>query len=268
MRIFISVDMEGMPGIFSNDQTDPKGDRYYEGRQIMTEISLYVSEEFHNNGADEILIADSHDGMGNIYYEKLPKYVSLLRGSRRPINMVYGIDKGFDAAVFLGYHAAAGSLHASFDHTYSGSKFSEITINGRLASEFYINSLIAGKYGVPVIMVGGDDVLELDVKNLTPWVEYIRFKEAVTRHSSITPSLENIKNEINKKVPRALKSIKPENIIKLSSLKVTYKLKNTSDADIAEWIPGLTRRDAYTLEYDCEDPVLAYKMMQVISNIS
>ncbi|MEM3192852.1 MAG: M55 family metallopeptidase, partial [Candidatus Parvarchaeota archaeon] len=123
MRVYISVDMEGMPGIFSNDQTDPKGDRYDEGRQIMTDISIFVSQELHRNGVEEILIADSHDGMGNILYEKLPEYVSLMRGSRRPINMVFGIDRGFDAAVFLGYHAAAGSLHASFDHTYSGSKF-------------------------------------------------------------------------------------------------------------------------------------------------
>ncbi|MEM3193090.1 MAG: M55 family metallopeptidase, partial [Candidatus Parvarchaeota archaeon] len=187
---------------------------------------------------------------------------------RRPINMVFGIDRGFDAAVFLGYHAAAGSLHASFDHTYSGSKFSEIIINGRKASEFYINALIAGSYGVPVIMVGGDDVLESDVKELAPWAQYVRFKEAVTRHSNITPSIERIRADIIAKIPSALRSIKPENIIKLSSLKVKYKLKNTSDADIAEWIPGLKRTDAYTLEYECNDAVLAYKMMQVISNIS
>ncbi|MGC8618420.1 MAG: M55 family metallopeptidase, partial [Thermoplasmata archaeon] len=120
MRVFISVDMEGMPSIFSNDQTDPKGDRYYEGRQIMTDISLFVSEELHKNGVGEILITDSHDGMGNIYYDKLPEYISLMRGSRRPVSMVNGIDRGFDAAIFLGYHAAAGTLHASFDHTYSG----------------------------------------------------------------------------------------------------------------------------------------------------
>ncbi len=70
MRIFISVDMEGMPGIFANNQTSPTGDRYHEGREIMTNVCLWVSEELHKNGVDEVVIADSHDGMGNLYYEK------------------------------------------------------------------------------------------------------------------------------------------------------------------------------------------------------
>lgn len=268
MRIFISVDMEGMPGIFSNDQTDPKGDRYDEGRQIMTEISLSVCEELHKNGVEEVLIADSHDGMGNIYYEKMPEYVSLLRGSKRPLSMVYGIERGFDGAIFLGYHAAAGSLHASFDHTYSSTKYSEITVNGKRASEFYINLLVAGRNKVPVILVGGDQVLEEDVKEKAPWVEYVRFKESVSRHSSINPSPEKIKAQLKEKVRTAVKNLKSAKIVDVSPLTVVYRMKHTQDADVAELIPGLERLDGYSLEYKCKDATFAYRMMQVIAHLT
>ena len=67
MRLFLSVDMEGMPGIFSKLQTDPDGSGYEEGRKIMTDITLIFLENFHKYGFKEIMVADSHDGMGNIY---------------------------------------------------------------------------------------------------------------------------------------------------------------------------------------------------------
>lgn len=267
MRIFISVDMEGMPGIFANNQTSPTGDRYHEGREIMTNVCLWVSEELHKNGVDEVVIADSHDGMGNLYYEKMPEYVSLIRGNQRPLGMVYGIERNFDGAMFLGYHAAAGSIHANFDHIQSSVKYSEVTINGERASEFYLNLLVAGEYKVPVILVGGDQVLEEEVKERAPWAEYIRFKESVSRHSSIVPSLEKVKVQIREKVKAAIKNLKNAKPVELSPLTVVYRLKNTQDVDTAELVPGLKRIDGYSLEYKCEDAVLAYKMIQVISSL-
>ena len=52
-------------------------------------------------GVNEIMVADSHWYMGNIYYEKMPKYVKLIRGSLRPVSMVFGIENNFDFAIFL-----------------------------------------------------------------------------------------------------------------------------------------------------------------------
>jgi D-amino peptidase len=267
MRIYISVDAEGMPGIYTDDQTSPKGSRYLETRELMTDLTLFACEELHKKGVDEILLADSHDGMGNIFYERIPDYVSLIRGSRRPISMMYGIERKFDGALFLGYHAAAGSFHANFDHIYTYD-FTEIRINDRRASEFYFNMLVAGKYKVPVILVAGDNVLEEDVKENAPWAQYVRFKESITRHSNISPSLNTIKNQLKEKIKTAMDNLEKAKFIDLSPIRVVFKLKDTQAADLAEIIPGLERIDAYSLVYSCADAGLAYRMMEVIAHLT
>lgn len=266
MRIYISVDAEGMPGIFSPDQVDPKGSRYAETRQIMTEITLSVCEELHKSGVDEVMIADSHDGMGNIYYEKIPRYATLISGSKRPVSMMTGVDQKFDGAMFLGYHAAAGSLHSTLDHTFTG-KYTEVRINDTKASEFYINLLIASRYRVPVLLVGGDNVLEQEVKERAPWIQYVRFKESVSRYSNISPSLESIRTLLAERVKRAMENQSQAKVPDFHLREISFIMKHTSDADDAELIPGLQRVDAYTLRYECEDIVDAYKMMQVIAKL-
>ncbi len=268
MRIYISVDAEGMPGLFSDEQVSPKGDRYNEARQIMTDVSIWASDELHKNGVDEVWIADSHDGMGNIYYERLPEYVTLIRGNRRPTSMMYGVDRKFDGAIFLGYHAAAGTSHSNFDHTYCGICFSEIRINGAKASEFYLNLLVGSHHNVPVILVAGDQVLEADVHEKAPWAEYARLKESVTRFSNISPSLVQIEKDLRSKVKKAVtENLRKAELVKLSPITAEFVVKNTQTADTAELIPGIERTDAYTLKYECENSLQAYRMMELIVNL-
>lgn len=268
MRIYISVDAEGMPGIFSNKQTSPEGDWYKDVREIMTDTTLWTCDELHKNGVDEIVVADSHDGMGNIYYEKMPEYVTLIRGSQRPVSMMHGVDRKFDGAIFLGYHAAAGVARSNFDHTYCGVCFSEIRINGVRASEFYFNLLVGSHYNVPVILVAGDQVLEDDVRDKAPWAEYVRFKESVSRFSNISPSLEKIEKDLREKVRKTVKERLPKaELVKLPKLTVEYVVKNTHTADVAELIPDIERTDAYTLKYVCDDAVKAYRMMELLVNL-
>lgn len=268
MKIYISVDAEGMPGIFSNEQTNPKGDRYNDVREIMTDITLWTCDELHKNGVDEIVVADSHDGMGNIYYEKLPEYVSLIRGNQRPVSMMHGVDRKFDGAIFLGYHAAAGTVRSNFDHTYCGVCFSEIRVNGVRASEFYLNLLVGSHYNVPVFLVAGDQVLEEDVKEKAPWAEYVRLKESVSRFSNISPSLEKIQKDLREKVRKALAdNLGKSELVKLPALTVEYVVKNTQTADVAELIPGIERTDAYTLKYACNSALQAYRMLELLVNL-
>ncbi len=269
MKAYISVDMEGMPGIFHVSQTAPKAFLHEEGRRIVTRITKITAETLYQNGFDEIYVADSHWYMGSIIYEEMPEYVYLIRGSLRPVDMVYGIERGFNAALFIGYHAAAGTSYAILDHTYSGQSFHEVLVNGIKASEFYINALIAGEYDVPVILVGGDDKLRLDVLEKAPWIEYIIFKESITRHSSISPSLikieRNLKDGIKKAISKIGKDAKP---LKINSpVTFTFIMKNTAYADTGERIPNMERVDPYTLRYRAKNVVEAYKVMQILANL-
>ncbi len=271
MKLFLSVDMEGMPGIFSKSQTDPDGSRYEEGRRIMTEITSMFLESFHQSGFEEITVADSHDGMGNIYYESIPGYAKLMRGARRPLSMITGIEKGYNALALIGYHSAAGSTHSSFDHTYSSSKFHEIRLNGVRMSEYFLISLIAGKFNVPVILVAGDQILMNEVQEKTPWAKYVKLKESIWRHSSISPSLEKLKIEIAEKCQESYSSLKEgamKSLIGEADYKVEFIMKNSEDADLAELVPGINRIDAYTLLFETDDPVKIYNIMQLLAYIS
>ncbi len=271
MKAYISVDMEGMPGIYHVAQTAPKAFLHQEGREIATRITLLVCEILHKKGVDEISVADSHWYMGNIYYEKMPEYVKLIRGSLRPISMVYGIDEGFDFAVFLGYHSPAGTMHSILEHTYSGLSFSEIKFNGRRASEFYLNALLAGENGVPVIFVAGDDKLKDDVNSISPGTEYVITKRSISRLSAIMESIPNVEKNIREKLEIAVENFRKNGIPPLRSPEekiFEFKMRESDFADAGELIPGIERKDAYTLLYRARNIQEGYRVMQLLSMIS
>ena len=271
MKAYISVDMEGMPGIYHVAQTAPKAFLHNEGREIATRITLLVSESLHNNGVDSITVADSHWYMGNIFYEKLPDYIRLIRGSLRPVSMVYGIEEGFDFAVFLGYHSPAGTIHSILDHTYSGLAFSQVKLNGRRASEFYINALYASERNVPIALVAGDDKLKNDVAEVSPFTEYVVTKESISRASALMMPVGAIEKELVNSIKRAMEKLRDGKIkpLKVPQEKIfEFVMRETEFADAGELIPGIERIDSYTLRYTCNNMGDGYRVMQLLSMLS
>ncbi|MEZ0289825.1 MAG: M55 family metallopeptidase, partial [Sulfolobales archaeon] len=102
MKAYVSVDLEGMPFIVSGEHLFVKGSLYNEARRIATRITLVVAETLHEEGFEEIIIADSHGPMINLEVEDLPEYIVMIRGSLRPLSMVVGVERA-DIALFLGY---------------------------------------------------------------------------------------------------------------------------------------------------------------------
>ncbi len=271
MRIYISVDVEGLPGISHMEHLSPKRALFDECKKIMTKISLQTAQTLHDEGVDEVWVADSHGFMGNIPYLEMPDFVRLIRGFPRPISMVYGIDRGFNAAMFLGYHSAAGTYRSVFDHTFSGRVVHEMRINGRLASEFYINALIASYYRVPVILVMGDDKLRKDVEEVAPWIEYVEVKESIGRYAVITEPIGKVLKELTTHVKEALNKLRRGEVglIEVSKdLTLEITLKQTAYADLAEEIPGIERVGAYKLRYVAKDPIELHKIIDLIVMMS
>lgn len=272
MRLYLSVDLEGMPGIFDISQTDPKGWLHQETRKMVTNIVKNIVQTLFNNDVDEIYIADAHWYMGNIIYEELRGNVHLIRGALRPISMMYGIDKGFDAAMLIGYHSGAGVEKSVLEHTYSSGTFHEIKINGKKASEFYLNTLIAGHYNTPVILVAGDEKLREEVKNIAPWIEYVTLKESISRYAAITPSLDIIYDRLRKGIENSLEKLSNSDTVK--PLKITgkimgeFSLKNSAYADYVERLPGIERIDTYTVRYVAKNIIELYNVISIIFGLS
>jgi D-amino peptidase len=157
VKVFISVDMEGIWGVVHYDQTTSGSSGYGEARKWMAEDVNAVVVGLLEAGAAEIVVNDSHGSMRNIIADHLHPGASLISGKPKPLVMMAGIDSTFDACVFVGYHAKAGTASAILDHTISGGSVRAIKINGIEMPELGLNGAIAGYFNVPVILISGDE---------------------------------------------------------------------------------------------------------------
>ena len=154
-RYFISVDMEGIGGIGTSNMTSSTGKDYQTGRRFMTdEVNAIIAAIFESGDA-EILVNDSHGDMQNLLHAELDPRVEYIQGNIKPLGMVQGLDATFDAAIFVGYHARAGTGNAFLAHTGSGS-VKGLWLNGIEVGEGGMNAAFAGELGVPVVLASGD----------------------------------------------------------------------------------------------------------------
>ncbi len=271
MKAFISVDLEGMPYVVIPGQLNLKGSLFEEARKIATKITMFVTEELHKNGFDKIIVADSHGPMVNLLVEDLPECVEIVRGGLRPTSMVAGAE-GCDVGIFLGYHAKAGTINSTFDHTYSGGSVRKLVINGVEVSEYLLNSYTIGELGIPPILVAGEkQLIEDDVKTHTPWVETVALKESLSRLAAKSPSLKLIERELKSATNKAVSnfnenSVKP--FITEKPINVSLTLQQTHQTDAVAFLPFVERKDAVTVEYTSKDMNEAYKSFQAIVSIS
>lgn len=266
MKAYISVDIEGMPFIVSKDHLSPGRPLFEETRRIATLLVTAVVEELHRQDFTEVIVADSHGGMVNLDMEKFPAYVEVIRGFPRPVSMVTAIEEA-DAALFLGYHAKAGTQEATFDHTYSGRVIRNILINGVEVSEFLLNAYVAGHYGKPVILVAGDEaLLESDVVRYAPWVVRVPLKRSLGRYSARSPSLEKTVAMLKSGTAEAAQKFKAGEAKKLIvnepvELRITFC--STAYADVACLTPGVRRLSPLVVKYSTKNIIEAYGLMEL-----
>lgn len=268
MKVFISIDLEGMPYIVIPGHLGLKGALYKEARQIATKVTLAAAEELHANGVKEVVVADSHGPMVNLLVDNLPDYVEIIRGYPRPVSMVAGVE-GCDVAMFLGYHAKAGTAYATFDHTYSGRAIHRVMVNDVEASEFLLNAYVAGDSKVPVILVAGDhSLLEEDVKQYAPWAERVILKKSLARGAARSFGMGRIEKELRNGVRQALTTFKQKKakpLIAKSPVEMRVTYNSTYFADAAELLPIVRRVSGLDIEYTAKNMVEAYKMFELLS---
>jgi len=268
VKAFISVDLEGMPYIVIPGHLSIKGALYEEARKIATRVALVVADELHKNGFDEVVVADSHGPMVNLFVEDLPEYVEVVRGFPRPVSMVSGVDV-CDVAVFLGYHAKFGTAKSSFDHTYSGGSINKVEINGIEVSEFLMNAYAAGDFNVPLILVAGEaQLLEDDVRKYAPWAETVALKHSLSRVSAQSPSMVKIEKELRKAVNSAATKFKRKRaklLVVEKPVKTRVTFLASHFADVAALLPTVKRLDGLRVEYKSKDMIEAYKTFELLA---
>jgi D-amino peptidase len=176
-KVFISVDMEGLAGVVSGSDVSPSGPDYAHFRAIMAAEANAAIEGAFRAGASEVLVRDSHGAKQNLLPGAVDSRARLLRGaSTGPRNMMEGIDSTFDAVVFIGYHAKAGTPNAILEHTSTGNVV-DFSINGVSLPEGGYNALVAGLAGVPVVFVAGDRAIVDQLRGLLGPIDGVAVKE-------------------------------------------------------------------------------------------
>ena len=271
MRVYISVDMEGIAGVVHESQTDPTdpghGAEYGRFRRLMTAEANAAIEGALAAGASKIVVNDSHWFMRNLLAEELHQAAELLSGDPKPRSMVEGIEAGFEAALFIGYHARAGTRHAILDHTYAD-RIHEVRLNGRPVGELGINAALAGVAGVPVALVSGDASLAAEATALLgDNVATVVVKEAVSRHAarSVAPAVAC--GMIRDGVTAALKQ-KHVPFLLPPPITIEVDFALTIHADMAELCPGATRTEGRTVAFTHQDYREVFRGWRAMLNLS
>ena len=188
LKVYISADMEGITGVASADQLSPAGFEYSKAREWMTAEVLAAIQGAREAGATEFVVSDSHGNGQSLLLERFPTDipVTLVRSFPRPLGMMEGIDSSFAAVIFIGYHAATTSTTGVRAHTMSSALLTRISLNGTAQSEAGINAAIAAHFGVPVVMITGDDAIVNETKQRLGNLEGVAVKRAIGFHSVAT----------------------------------------------------------------------------------
>ncbi|MEA2524936.1 MAG: D-amino peptidase, partial [Thermomicrobiales bacterium] len=194
-------------------------------------------------GAEEVIVNDSHDGMRNLIPEELHPACRFISGNDKPLGMMQGVDlEGIGAVFYTGYHAKAGTPDAPLAHTWTG-WVNDVRINDRSTGEFGINALVAGHYGVPVVLVAGD------VKAVAQTRAYVGehvvgvvVKEGLSTFSALhlhpTKAQELIRQGAEEAVRKAA-AAKPLVLPKACTVEVEFD--HQSRADQAAYVPRVRR---------------------------
>jgi D-amino peptidase len=252
-KVFISVDMEGVTGVTHWEDVSRSGKDYDLFRKIMTEEANAAVEGALAAGATEVWVRDSHGSARNILPELLSKEAMLLRNwSGGPQSMMEGIDSSFDAVIFIGYHAKAGTPDALLEHTSSG-RITDVSINGVSLPEAGYNALMAGVHDVPVVFVAGDDAICEQVQNLFGNVETVAVKKGIGG-AALNLHPEVAQEKIRAGVEKALRGLDRYEPYKLKPpYKLVLTLKHEEDVYQAGLFPGAKRTGDWEVTFESDD---------------
>ena len=253
LKLFISVDMEGISGVIDWDDVGGNNPDYQYFRKIMTDEVNAAIEASIKNGATDFVVRDAHGAARNVIPDRLNEQAKLLRAwSTGPYGMMEGIDDSFDAVLFIGYHAKAMTGSGTLAHTMYGDLL-DLRVNQISLPELGWNALIAGYFNVPVIFVSGDQAICDQAKDLIPGIKSVAVKQGIGEASlNLHPNKSKtlIKNGV-KQALNQLEEYKPLKWKAPFTIELDFKKKRITNR--ASWYPGAQRKGEFTVSITSND---------------
>ena len=254
MKVYISADIEGTCGIVDWEETnlhDPQAT--YHKEQMTKEVNAACLGA-NDLGCEDIFVKDAHGSARSINPSMLPENTRILRGwARNPHMMMAGIDEGFDASMFIGYHSAASEDGNPLAHTMNSVEYDYIKLHGMILSEFIMNAYTSIYYGIPVAFLSGDEMLCENAKKIFPNLVTVAVSKGIGNGSvSIHPNL--AVKRINEGVKEALSGDLSRHMIKLpEKFEIEIKFRNHFKAYRASFYPGVEKLDSQTIKFVTND---------------
>jgi len=270
MRVFISVDIEGVAGVVGVEEGQQGNAEYERARRLMTnEANAAIAGVFDADASSQVTVADAHGTFRNVVPELLDPRARLIRGKPRFLAMIHGVQQGFDAACFVGYHGRSGTPDSVLSHTFTGT-LADVRMNGRSFGEIGLNAAVCGHFGVPIALITGDASVGAEVEDLLPGTRTAIVKEGIGQLAADALHPERACAAIRNAVPPALASVsnglKPFTVAGAVALELD--LLRPAFVDQALVVPGVERVSGRTLRYAAPDYLTAYRVTRLVAALS
>jgi D-amino peptidase len=189
VKVLIMCDMEGVSGIVVWEQVNGGAPMYEEGRKLYTEEINAAVRGAKAAGATEIVVVDCHGAGGGWTFNSLiPEllhpdcnWVAHHTWSR----YTELLEQGCDACLLVGMHARAGTPDGVLCHTISTTNWRNLYFNDDLVGESGINGALCGHYGVPILLVTGDEATCRETRELFgTGLTTVAVKRGLSRYSA------------------------------------------------------------------------------------
>ncbi|MEO6222861.1 MAG: M55 family metallopeptidase [Vicinamibacterales bacterium] len=262
-KVYISVDMEGISGINGDDQTAAGAAEYGRARKLMAEDANAAIRGAFEGGATDVLVNDSHGGQRNLLPEDLDSRARLISHSFKRHGMMEGLDESFDAILFVGYHAKADSPRGVFAHTGSG-VVKDLIVNGKSVGEGGMNAALAAWFGVPVVMVTGDDVAVEQQKETVSGVRGVAVKRAINGRAVELRPLADARREIQLAARESVAASRKSAPVRAASYTVRMQFRNFNIPEVATAFSEIRLVAPDTVEFTRTTMPDAYRLIRVL----
>lgn len=259
MKLFISTDFEGVSGIVAWEQIIAPSPELDRGSELLLGETNAAIEGALRAGVTDVTVNDSHSVMRNLDSTRLAGGAAYISGRYKPLYMMEGLDGSYDAVFFLGYHGAAGES-SILSHTYNPRAIWEAKLNGEVTGEAGINALVAQAYGVPMVLVTGDDRTADEARRFVPAIHTVEVKRSISRFAASNLHPELARQMVREGATLALATLRDSDSSPIqlpARLEVTFLVEDM--AEMATWIGGVERSTPRTVVIEDTDTLAIYR---------
>jgi len=258
MRVYISMDAEGISGIYKLSQTVFSNPDFPLARKLMASDINAAARGAFAAGATEVFVNDAHNYGNNLIITDLDSRITLCSGFDRPLSMAEGAQRGFDAALLIGYHMRKGA-RGVISHSYAYASMVDMWLNGKLISEAELVGYVCGHFGTPVKFLSGDDMICAAVKGSMPGIHTVAVKECIGNGAAACIHPEKTAKMIEEAVREALLDNTVPLLRTEGEVELKVRFSAESQGRLAAGAPGAVRIDDCTTAFRGPDYLSAYR---------